>query len=196
LEIPKDYYLDSTNELKIDGWMYRTAGSGQIQRWVDSPVKPFKGCIDYRRYFRGMYKGKKFFAKQYLKPASPLKSLEASVEYHIQSLLLLEDMGCTPKPMFLTNDTLGMEYIEGKTIKSLVVKTELNKEFAEKIIIQLEENGKAIVNKLASIGRKYDRSVNNILVKENGKVIFIDFDPSGLFRTIADIIKIIRSRAK
>jgi len=200
LEIPKGYYLSSISELKIDGWLYRTEGFKQTQLWSDSLVKPFKDCIDYRRYFRGMHKNKKFFAKQYLEPAHPFESIEDSVEYHFQNLLFLKDTGCTPKPLFLTHDTVGMEYIEGRTIKNLVLENKLTIELARKIVDSLETNGKAIIRDLGSMGRRYDCSDNNILVREHcfsdGEIVFIDFDPAIKGNAINNVIKKIWSLAR
>lgn len=200
LEIPKGYYLDSTTELKIDSWMYRTEGSNQTQVWINSSNKPFEDCIDYRRYFRGMYENKKFFAKQYLKPAYPLKSIEDSARYHFQGLLLLKNTGCTPKPLFLIRDTIGMEYIEGKTIKSLALENKLTNELVERIVDSLEKKGKIIIEKLKQIGRRYDCSYNNILVREqyfvDGEVVFIDFDPAKNTKTINMVIETMRSLAR
>jgi len=200
LEIPKGYYLSSISELKIDGWLYRTEGSNQTQLWSDSPIKPFEDCIDYRRYFRGMHKNKKFFAKQYLKPTHPFESIKDSVEYHFQNLLFLKNAGCTPKPLFLTHDTIGMEYIEGKTIKNLVLENKFTIELARKIMDSLKTNGKAIIRDLGSMRRRYDCSYNNILVREHcsndGEIVFIDFDPAIKPKPIDSIIKEIWSLAR
>ena len=69
LPIPKEYYLDSLNELEIAGQLFRTGGSGQTQVWVEKVNEKPKGkYITFRQYFKGQYKGNKFFAKQFLDP--------------------------------------------------------------------------------------------------------------------------------
>ena len=194
----KDYYLDSPSELKIDGWLYRTKGSAQIQCWHSCPLHlPSSEFIKFRRYCRGEFRNERFFAKQFLEPYPPHWTIEESIEYQFQNLLLLKDLRSVPTPLFLTDDTLGMEYVKGETIKNLTLKNNFDNKLAKSIISQLEEQGPTIVARLKKTGRKYDCSYNNILVKENGQIVFVDFDYSNLSnRTIANLISTIKALGK
>ena len=195
MESLKDYYLDSLSELKVDGWLYRTKGSAQIQYWHSCPIQsPSPKLIKFRRYFRGEFRNKRFFAKQFLKPYFPPWTIKESVEYQFQNLLLMKDLKSVPGPLFLTNDTVGMEYIEGETIKNLALKNKFNNTFAKNIILQLEEQGPTIIARLKKVGRKYECSYNNVLVKKNGQIIFVDFDYWGLSKeTIPNFVEIIKA---
>lgn len=193
MEIPRDYYLDSLNKLEIDSQLFRSKGSSQLQIWNKNlNKKPIGNFIDHRRYFRGKYKGIKFFAKQFLESNFPIMSIKKSIEYQFQNLLLLKDIKCTPAPLFLTDDTVGMEYIEGETIKSLVLKNKFDDKLANHIICQIQEWGVIIVSRLNAIGRGYDCSYNNILVDGTGQITFVDFDYAGKTKTIDGIIQIIK----
>jgi len=194
LEIPKGYYLDSLNRLGTDGQLFRSKGSAQIQIWSkDLNKKPMGNFINHRRYFSGKHSGRRFFAKQFLEPNLPILSIRESVEYQFQNLLLLKGMKCTPMPLFLTDDTVGMEYIEGETIKGLVLKHKFDNKLAECIISQIQEWGPVIVNKLRAIGRGYDCSYNNILVNKDGQITFVDFDYAGNARSVEGLIRIIKN---
>jgi len=194
----KDYYLDSLSELKIDGWLYRTKGSAQIQYWHSCPLHPPSSkLIKFRRYFRGEFRDKRFFAKQFLEPYPPHWTIKESIEYQFQNLLLLKDLRSVPIPLFLTDDILGMEYIKGETVKNLNLKNKFNNILAGNIISQLEEQGPTIIARLEKTRRKYDCSYNNILVKENGQIVFVDFDYSNLSnRTITNLISTIKALGK
>lgn len=193
MEILEDYYLNSLSELKIDSWMYRTKGSAQVQVWhKKSTQRPASKFIDDRRYFSGMYKGREFFGKQFVKPNLPHWSIQRSVEYQFESLLLLRSMKCVPEPLFLTDNVVGMEYIKGRTIKMLVGEGDLDAALAEHIIEQLMDVGSEVVGRLRTIGRRYDCSYNNILVKKDKKIVFVDFDHVNIIKSIGAIIQVLR----
>ncbi len=192
MEIPRDYYLDSLNELEIDGWLYRTEGSAQIQSWFNQPLDSFGKFISHRRYFKGKIGKHRFFAKQFLEPNLPHWTIKQSIEYQFQNLLLFGDMSKVPSPLFLTDDTVGMEYIEGKTIKDLIMHGKFDIKLAELIIFQVEETGPIIAQRLESIRRKYDCSYNNILVRDNGQIVFVDFDYANKPKSIANVIQVLK----
>lgn len=194
MEIPGDYYLDSLNELEVYAWLYRTEGSDQIHYWHKSRLEKIEGNIFRDRlYFKGIYRGKEFFAKQFLKPNLPHWSIRKSVEYQFENLLLFADIGYVPEPLFLTKDTLGMQYVKGETIKNLAMKNEFDHNYAKRIILELQEKAPLIIDKLQSIGRSYDCSYNNILVKKDGEIVFVDFDYAENARSVDDLIKIIHN---
>lgn len=194
METLKDYYLDSLSELKVDGWMYRTKGSAQIQVWREDVVQSLSGeFIDDRRYFRGMYKGRRFFGKQFMKPNVPSWSIRDSIKYQFENLLLLEDMEYVPDPLFFTDNVIGMEYVEGRTIKELALKGKLSPALAARITTQLVDAGQKVVSKLNSVGRKYDCSYNNILVRMDNRIMFVDFDYSNLpSRNVDALVQILK----
>lgn len=192
----KDYYLDSLSELKVDGWLYRTGGSAQLQCWYSHPLHPPPPeFIKFRQYFKGKFRGKQFFAKQFLEPNLSDWTIKQSVEYQFQNLLLFEDMPCVPNPLFLTSSIVGMEFVEGKTIKELAMNGKSNRTLVEQIIAQIRMNGPIIIERLRSLNRLYDCSYNNILVKEDGAIMFVDFDyvHKNLNRSISKILRIVKA---
>jgi len=177
LPIPKEYYLDSLDEVEIVGQLFRTGGSGQVQVWAEgSSEKPKGKFINFRKYYRGRYMGQEFFAKQFLQPNLPGWTVKESIEYQFQNLLFLKHMKCIPVPLFLTADTVGMEFIEGETIKKLGLSGRIDSKLAGCIIKQVQKYGPIIVDALKIERRGYDCSYNNILVKADGEIIFVDFD--------------------
>lgn len=192
MEIPKGYYLDSLSKAEIDGWLYRTKGSAQIQFWFKQPLDSLGKFISHRRYFKGKIDGHRFFAKQFLEPNLPNWTVKQSIEYQFQNLFLFRSISNVPSPLFLTDDIVGMEYIEGKTIKELVLHGKFDVKLAELIISQLEKIGPMIILKLESIGRRYDCSYNNILVKDSGRIVFVDFDYANKPKSIANVVQILK----
>lgn len=196
LKIPRDYYLDSLNEVKICDYLYRTGGSAQIQSWGKELGKEFMGnIVKHRKYFKGIFRGKMVFVKQFIEPNLRNWTIKESIEYQFQNLLLLKDLKYVPQPLFLTDDVVGMEYIEGETIKNLVFQKRFDLELGKSVVQQLRERGAIIVSKLRSINRKYDCSYNNILVKKDGQITFVDFDYSPPLKSVDEMAQIIESLA-
>ena len=177
MDISADYYLSSPNDLEIERWLHRTEGSTQAQIWRDNNTpEPVGDFIDYRRYFTGRYRGERFFAKEFLRSNRADWSIKQSIEYQFENLLLLSDLEYVPKPMFLTEKIIGMEYVSGGTIRNLCTEGQMDLQVLNAMIPQIYDRASAITSLLKSVDRKYDLSPNNIIIKPDGEAVFVDFD--------------------
>ncbi|MBN4064978.1 hypothetical protein JYU04_04500, partial [Dehalococcoides mccartyi] len=168
MEIPSAYFLDSTDSLKFESELFRTAGSHQVQEWVEiGQESGLDDPISNRRYFKGLVGDKVFFAKEFLRPNIDEWTVVESVRYQFENFLLLIDLPFVPTPLFYTTTMLGIEFVEGRSIKQLaidgVAQTRLQGEFVSDLARCLEQ----IETRLSSRSRRYDASFNNVIVGED-----------------------------
>jgi len=187
-----EYYLDSkNNNYKTIKKLIRTKGSSQIHFWTVDDEGINDNNIEQRRSYKVIeYKDKQVFVKTFKAPNKKNWNIKKSIRYQAENLYFFKEFTYVPKLIFFTDESIGMDYIQAKTLKEYLAEKKIKSELNQ-LINDIIVKARSITQILNKHNRLYDLSYNNILVKNN-KAYFIDFDYSKKQQPIDIIIKIIK----
>lgn len=193
-------YFDSLADLsdfKVTGRMVRTKGIEQEAVWysADAP-KPGGIWEEDRRYTTGTFQGKDFFAKQIVSLPKDLGSIADFIRIHVENLCLLSSLPFVPGLLFWTDDTVGMTFETGQTVKELWRKGIWTRPFLDSVFPSIVSLLNIAQVTLGKVGRGVDISWNNLLFDlDNQRIILVDLDPTTRYVPIMDIMLILSELA-